>query len=176
MSIRSLLEADVAAFRVLRLEGLRLHPESFGASLAEEERLGDAAFAQRIPQSPPDAIFGAFLSDAPAQPRLAGILGFHVQKHEKQRHKAYLWGMFVQAAYRRQGIGARLLDHAIDHARHSAGIEIIQLTVAVGNQGALALYSAAGFVRYGLERHALKLDGARYSDEELMALDLSAGR
>ncbi|WP_229176231.1 GNAT family N-acetyltransferase [Bradyrhizobium ivorense] len=44
--------------------------------------------------------------------------------------------------------------------------------VTKGNAPALRLYQSAGFVEYGLERHALKVDG-RYYDEILMEKDLA---
>jgi ribosomal protein S18 acetylase RimI-like enzyme len=176
VTIRILGKTDAAAFRDIRLEGLRLHPESFGSSIAEEERLTEDAFARRIPAAPPDVILGAFQSSNEATPALVGILGFHVYTHDKQRHKAGLWGMYVRQAWRRQGIAAALLAHAIEHARSTPGIEMVQLTVAVGNRAARGLYDEMGFVVYGLEKRALKLGASHYLDEELMALDLGSNR
>lgn len=174
--IRALARDDAAALRSIRLEGLRLHPEAFASSVAEEERQTEMEFAERIPESAPDVIFGAFRTEAPASPALAGILGFHVETHEKERHKARLWGMYVRSEYRRLGVGAALLNRAIAHARHTPGIEVVQLAVAVGMQSARRLYGAAGFVTYGVERRGLKLQTGQYLDEELMALDLRPAR
>src|SRR5690242_2755791 len=47
-SVRRLAEADVAAMRDIRLEGLRLHPECFGADLETEEAMTEADFARRM--------------------------------------------------------------------------------------------------------------------------------
>src|ERR1700754_4654917 len=66
--IRRLQPEDHAAFRDIRLEGLRLHPEAFGASLEEEERLSPEEIAGRIGRS---VIFGGFDADE----RLAGVIG-----------------------------------------------------------------------------------------------------
>ena len=46
--MRQLGAGDAAAFRALRLEALRLHPEAFGAAWEEEAALDDAAFAARL--------------------------------------------------------------------------------------------------------------------------------
>ncbi|MEI2598370.1 GNAT family protein, partial [Acinetobacter pittii] len=50
-------------------------------------------------------------------------------------------------------------------------VELVQLVVVKGNEPALRLYQSMGFVEYGLETHALKIDG-RYYDDILMAKDL----
>lgn len=172
--IRQLHQGDAASFRNLRLEALRLHPEAFGSSVEEEATQTEADFAARIPREPPDAIFGAFRHDGPAAPALMGMAGLYVARKLKARHKGVLWGMYVRPAGRGQGIGAALLARAMDHARQVARVEIVQLAVVTGNRAACALYDAAGFTIYGIERRALRLSEERYLDEELRALDLSA--
>ena len=175
VAIRALVKDDTAAFRNIRLESLRLYPASFASSISEEERLTEADFATRFAASPPNAIFGAFRIDGASQV-LVGILGFHVHSHEKQRHKAGLSGMYVQSAYRRTGIGAALLGRVIEHARNTPDIEAVHLTVAAGNRAVRALYDAAGFIVYGVEKRALRLDTGQYLDEDLMVLDVRPER
>jgi RimJ/RimL family protein N-acetyltransferase len=72
-------------------------------------------------------------------------------------------------------LAKRLLDTVIVHARTIDGLEILQLGVGVYNEPAKALYGAAGFVPYGVERKALKLQDGRTIDEELRVLDLGGG-
>jgi len=169
MRVRMLGPGDAAAFHTLRLEGLRAHPEAFGADAAEEAALAMAAVAARLAPAPPGAVFGA-----EAEGALVGIAGLAAQRGAKQRHKALLWGMQVRPVARRQGIGAALLAAIAAHAR-GAGIEQVQLGVALGNVAARALYAAAGYRDYGVERRALRLGPGRYVDEALMVLDLAAG-
>ena len=97
--IRALHRNDAAQFRAIRLESLRMHPEFFGSSLAEEEGLSEADFARRIPEAPPDAVFGAFQPAAEGSSLLVGLIGFHTRSRHKQRHKAGLSGMYVRPAY-----------------------------------------------------------------------------
>lgn len=169
--IRRLGSADAAAFRETRLEALRSCPGAFGSSFEEEQRLTAADFARRVAPEPPDAVFAAFLGDEAA---LVGIAGFRVQKNAKERHKSVLWGMYVRPFGRRRGIAMALLRHVMEHARDTAGVEVIQLTVTADNIAARALYDRAGFMPYGLERRALRLGPGDYRDEELRLFDLMA--
>lgn len=173
LHIRVLRRNDAAICRVLRLEGLRLHPEAFGTSFEEEESRSEAEFAARIPESPPDVLFGAFLNADPEAP-LVGMAGLRVQSRLKERHKATLYGMYVNAAARGRGVARGLIDRIIAHARDTPGIEIIQLVVTTENAAARALYDSAGFVVYGIERRSLRIAPGCDLDDELRALDLMA--
>ena len=78
--------------------------------------------------------------------------------------------MYVRPRARKAGIGRRLAEAVIDHARQH--VELIQLTVVSGNEPARRLYASLGFIEYGIEKNSLKHDG-RYWDEVLMAKPLS---
>jgi ribosomal protein S18 acetylase RimI-like enzyme len=67
-------------------------------------------------------------------------------------------GMGVLASYRRQGIGRRLLDAALEGAR-AAGILRVELEVFRSNGDAVRLYESAGFQHEGIKRSARILDG-----------------
>jgi ribosomal protein S18 acetylase RimI-like enzyme len=111
-------------------------------------------------------LFGAFHDDA-----LSGSAGVHVYPRLKQRHKAQLWGVYVDPSLRGRGVGAALVRAAIAHAR--TRVAVLQLSVQFDNSAARALYRKLGFVPYGVERRALRHDGKDY-DDELMAMDLAA--
>jgi hypothetical protein len=64
-----------------------------------------------------------------------------------------------------------LVEAVIAHARPC--VELIQLSVVVGNEQARRLYARLGFVEYGIEKNSLKY-GGRYYDEILMAKDLGS--
>ncbi|WP_149537985.1 GNAT family N-acetyltransferase [Siccirubricoccus phaeus] len=165
--IRILGPEDAAAFRALRIEALRRHPEAFGASAEDAETLDAAAFARMLPRQPPDAIFGGFLGGA-----LAGMAGFFIHRPPKVRHKGAIWGVYVRAEARGQGMALRLMQAAIAQAR-AAGVQRLLLTVGHANAPARRLYDRLGFLPYGVERDALRLPDGRSLDEELRALDLA---
>ena len=159
--IRRLTSADATAYREIRLTGLRDSPEAFGSTFVRESTQPLAWFCDRLANS---AVFGAF------QPTtLLGVAGLAIREGEKERHKGLLWGMYVRPDARKAGVGKRLVEAVIDHAR--AHVEVIQLSVISENEPARRLYAGLGFVEYGLEKDSLKQNG-RYYDEILMALDL----
>lgn len=164
-TLRRLGLPDAAGYRELRLEGLRRHPEAFGASWEDEAAKPLAWFAERLERN---AVFGASL-DAAA---LVGTAGLLVPDAAKLRHKAVLWGVFVQPQARGTGLAAALVARVLEQARGI--VEEVRLTVVASNPAAVRLYTRAGFRQYGLERRALKV-GNEYHDELLMALQLSPG-
>jgi RimJ/RimL family protein N-acetyltransferase len=161
IEIRRLTSADAVAYRDIRLAGLRDSPEAFGSTFARENAQPLTWFRDRLCNS---AVFGALHSTA-----LLGVAGLAIREGEKERHKGLLWGMYVRPDARKGGVGKRLVEAVIDHAR--AHVEVIQLSVISENEPARRLYASLGFVEYGVEKKSLKQDG-RYYDEILMALDL----
>ena len=161
-TVRRLETDDAAAYRELRLEGLKDHPDSFGASWEDEIEKPDSWWRERLASN---TVFGGWTERSP----LLGVAGFQVPGAAKQRHKGMLWGMYVRPDARGTGLAASLLQHVIAHARPQ--VEEIRLTVMASNTAAHRLYSAAGFRPYGLERRALKV-GDVYYDDMLMALPL----
>ncbi|WP_426442198.1 N-acetyltransferase family protein [Bradyrhizobium genosp. P] len=165
IAIRRLTAADAALYREIRLEALRSNPEAFGSAFETESIRPVGWFAERLEGGA--VMLGAFQAH-----ELVGTIGFMVADGPKRQHKGAFVGMYVRQAARRAGVGRRLLDAALELAAQS--VELVQLIVVKGNEPALRLYQSAGFLEYGLERHALKIDG-RYYDDILMAKDL-AGR
>jgi RimJ/RimL family protein N-acetyltransferase len=159
--VRRLLAKDAAIYRDIRLEGLRLRPEAFGSTFAEESGKPLSWFAERLDRS---AVFGAFRDGA-----LLGVAGFFARESVKEAHKGVLWGMYVRPAARGAGLGRRLAEAVIVHARQR--VEILELRVVAGNEEARRLYAGLGFVEYGIEKNSMKQDG-RYWDEVLMAKPL----
>ncbi|MBL8518809.1 MAG: GNAT family N-acetyltransferase [Betaproteobacteria bacterium] len=77
-------------------------------------------------------------------------------------------GIWLLPEARGQGLGARLLDSAINKARVK-GFTRVELTVRVDNLNAKALYERFGFVVEGLQRRSTRVNG-EYSDAWAMAL------
>ncbi len=77
-------------------------------------------------------------------------------------------GLAVLADYRGRGIGTALLREALQGAR-AFGLTRVELSYREGNPRVAALYEKFGFVREGILRKAVRLDGA-YEDLICMAL------
>ena len=162
--IRRLGPADAEAYRLVRLDALRLHPEAFSTDYADEAALSPAQWADRL--TIPGLIrFGGF-----ARNDLVGLAGLHLHSGAKQRHKAELFSMYVDVAHRGTGLARLLVASVIDEARE-AGALVLHLSVTVGDVPAQQFYRRMGFVVYGIERRSLFVNGV-FHDEELMALDL----
>ena len=162
--IRTLGTDDAEDYRRVRLDALRLHPEAFGAAYEEEAALDHARIVERL-AAPGFTRFGGF-----ADGNLVGLAGLQIRAGAKERHKAHLFSMYVDAAYRRTGLAEQLVEAVIAGARE-AGAVVLHLSVTVGNAPAQRLYRSMGFTVYGVERRSLKVDG-HFHDEELMTLDL----
>jgi RimJ/RimL family protein N-acetyltransferase len=163
-AIRALADADAAAFRRVRLDALRLHPDAFGSAYEDEVMLDEWQFAERL-AAPGFTRYGGF-----AQHDLVGLAGLQLRTGAKERHKARLFSMYVAAPHRGSGLAQGLVQAVIDGAR-DAGALLLQLSVAAHNEPARRLYRRMGFTEYGVERRSLRV-GDRFHDEALMALDL----
>lgn len=161
MLIRQLAATDADAFRTIRLDGLRRHPEAFGASFEEESRLPLADFATRLRA---DTVWGGFDEAGTMQ----GVIGLARDRMAKCRHIATIWGMYVRPPARGTGLAARLLDAATAEGLRNG--RSIRLSVAATNRPAYRLYRRAGFTDWARDREALLVDG-RFHDEILMRLD-----
>jgi RimJ/RimL family protein N-acetyltransferase len=163
--LRRLAVPDAEAFREVRLEGLRNHPEAFGSSWEEESQKPLAWFAERLDDN---VVLAGFTDDR----RILGVAALAIQQALKTRHKGFLWGMYVRPEARGSGLAQALVERVLSEARGT--VEEIQLSVVTTNQAAVRLYTRYGFKEYGIERRALKVDG-RYYDELLMALTVKDG-
>lgn len=160
--VRRLLADDAAGYRELRLQGLRGCPEAFGATWENEASRPLEWFAGRLERN---LVLGG-LSGSCA---LSGVAGLVSPESPKSRHIAQLWGFYVAPEARRRGLATALLEALIRHAEGE--FEAIRLVVVASNEDAVRLYARAGFVEFGREPQALKVEG-RYHDEILMRLQL----
>jgi ribosomal protein S18 acetylase RimI-like enzyme len=167
VTIRRLGPADAAAYRELRLRGLREHPDAFTSSPEEEaDKPLEATFAQ-LGADADAAVYGAHAAGT-----LVGVVGVGRETRAKGRHKATVFGMYVAPEHARRGIGVALLRHAIDDARRRAGLRQLVLTVTHSNAAARTLYEKCGFRSFGIEPGAIRV-GDDYFDKNHMILFLA---
>ncbi len=160
-TIRQLNPADTVAYRDLRLESLREHPDAFTADWDEERQHTDSWFGDRLANG---FVLGGWYDDA-----LLGMAGFYVRQGPKLRHKGVLWGMYVRPAGRGTGLARALIGGIIDHARGK--VAELTLGVATDNAPALAAYRALGFTECGYEARVMRV-GGRDIDEVTLSVRL----
>jgi ribosomal protein S18 acetylase RimI-like enzyme len=134
------------------LEAYERHPDAFTSSVQERAALPFAWWEARLSEASDasEIVFGSFVDGT-----LAGAVGLSFEHREKARHKATLFGMYVQSSCRGRRLGGRLVDEVLTCAKSRAGVLLVQLTVTEGNRSAQALYERKGFVQFGLEPFAV---------------------
>ena len=153
-TVRRLGPSDAASFVALRLQGLQEAPTAFGASFEEECDRPVSAVAERIANNTEGFILGAFEGGA-----LVGVVGMQRERPRKRAHKMVLWGMYVTPPARGKGFGRKLVDEALRLGFTMSGVRQVILGVNAANAPALALYRAAGFTAFGVERACMIVDG-----------------
>jgi ribosomal protein S18 acetylase RimI-like enzyme len=161
VDIRRLAVADAEDYRTIRLAALAREPDAFGSVYDVELARPMTAFAERLATS---VVFGAYAGE-----RIVGMAGFKQEEGARDRHKAFVWSLYVEPAARGQGVATALMQAVIASARDV--VEQLTLAVVQGNSAAISLYRSSGFEVYGVEPRALK-GAAGYQDEVLMALIL----
>jgi ribosomal protein S18 acetylase RimI-like enzyme len=170
-TIRPLEATDWDAWWALRLRALADHPDAFGSDLDETLAAGEQAARNRfapLHKHDRNQVFGAFTGEG----NLVGVAGLLGTDRRKQRHRAFIWGVYVAPEARGAGVGKTLIEACVAHAREVPGTRQVHLTVASHNVSTVALYERCGFSRYGREPRALILPDGREVDEDLMVLML----
>ncbi|WP_299379040.1 GNAT family N-acetyltransferase [uncultured Kiloniella sp.] len=162
-TLKRIPSEDAALYKGLRVEGLDESPEAFGASYSDEVNTPLSHYSKLLTNN---IVYGAY-SDRGS---LVGIAGLRIPKQEKLKHKATLWGMYIKPEARGNGLAKQILLQIIEIAKETT--EEILLTVVVSNVSAITLYENLGFIEYGREPRALKIQD-HYHDEILMRLPLT---
>ena len=92
-----------------------------------------------------------------------------ITRHDRpiRAHRGAL-GMGIVPSYRGRGLGRKLINATVAQARKD-GFVRIELFVHSDNARAITLYDKVGFVREGVQRDAVYIDG-EYRDAIMMAI------
>ena len=165
VTIRCAREEDASAYRDLRLEALRNHPEAFSSDYAENLAKPMTFWTERLKSGGPDG--GVTIYFAMADQQLVGMCGIACTNSPKVRHSATIVGMYVRPDWRGLRIGEGLVAACLGWAR-TQDVRIVKLAVVTTNAAAIRCYARCDFRVYGIEPQALCHDGVLY-DELLMA-------
>ena len=160
MDLRLLQPHDAPEYAELRRAMLMDTPWAFAS--APEDGISIELIAGRLGE-PFNVIVGAFDGHG----RLVGSCGLVRERKVKMNHRAMIWGMYVQPAFRGQGMGERLLREAIGVARGWSGVTVVTISVGARSEAARRLYERVGFVAWGLEPCVLRWDEVMYDEIHL---------
>jgi len=159
--------ADVAPIAPEHIEGYHRAVDI----VARERRYLTLLQAFPLPQTR-DFVLGLMKKGDPMFVALANgaVVGWcDIQRHPfpAHSHRGTL-GMGLVPEYRGRGIGARLMDRTLTQA-FTTGFVRVELSVRADNRRAQRLYEKLGFVREGVLRDAVFVDG-EFLDAIPMAL------
>ena len=163
VEVRQLGAADAEVFSALRRVLTADNPVPMGLTMEEELSRTIQSFRDQLAAPAPNAAFGVFVD---GQLRACAALAW--TRFPSSKHKAQLWGCFVHPAFRKAGLGRRIVERALQHARNEA-VRRVNLTVYLPNEAAVGLYQSLGFVPSGVEPEAVFLDG-HFHDGQNMTL------
>lgn len=161
IKINKLSESNWKEWKELKLEAFKNHPDLFSTSCKDCSKLKDQDYKDEIKKN---TIFGVFHDN-----NLVGSIMFSFYNLDKEKHKGYMSLVYIKSEMRGQGLGNKLLETIIKHAKNK--VSQLNLEVFAQNERAKGLYKKYGFKTYGVEPHALKNDDKFY-DKELMSLKL----
>ncbi len=141
--IRTIKGGEWRLWRSLRLRAVEESPSSFRGSLAQESAEADERWVELISRTADNPKGLLLVAEADADP--VGMLFGRIDDSSEYLDVGAMW---VDPDVRRNGIGSRLIDAALDWAR-AAGAKQAELWVTVGNDAAERLFEKSGFAATG---------------------------
>jgi GNAT superfamily N-acetyltransferase len=133
------------------LEAYEQAPDAFTSTAQERRSEPMSWWVKRIGSETGDSqAFGAW-----EERELLGTVAIEFSAKPKTRHSALVLGMYVKPAFRGKGVGALLINAALQAARSRREIRMVRLRLTEGNEAAMRLYRSAGFQVWGVEPAAI---------------------
>ncbi len=164
--VKILSAKDLVPFRDLRLVGLLESPGAFGQTPEEFEKMSDQELISWLGPSEDKFTLGAFTDTG----TLIGLMGVRREPRFRIRHKGIIWGVYVLPEYRGQGISKALLTKLLAEISLIPGIEQLQLAVSSSQTAAEKLYRSFGFLEFGNEPRAFKVENQFLNEKHMYLL------
>lgn len=162
ISIRLLNYQDAQIYKDLRLKALANNPESFLATFEAENNKPISAFSAELRYAVGEPIFGYY--GVFAENELVGYAYLEKSYMDKQKHIAFFYNLYIDSAYRGQGLASKLFNYLLEKIKQQTQIERIFLSCNKKNIPAFKLYQKLGFIQYGIKEKSIKWQN-QYDDE-----------
>jgi len=139
VTVSRLVADEWQAYRAIRLAMLQESPSAFGSTHDEAASFDEQLWKQRLTEN---AVLLARVGRTPAGSAMYSEYGV------TDPGDCSLFGMWVDPAFRRKGVGRALVDAVVAQAR-AAGKRRVVLHVVADNIAAKTLYEREGFVAAG---------------------------
>lgn len=96
-----------------------------------------------------------------------GMAGIAREIGQRRRHRATLWGVWLDPRHRGRGVGRRLVQAALDWARER-DVRAVYLEVVENEDPSWSLYGRLGFVRREVDPFGAHVDGQDIALERLV--------
>lgn len=145
ISYRKLTASQTNIYRAIRLEALKLHPQSFGSKYEEQRELPKLRFETVLKEQ----LENYFMMGAFDHEELIGICGFvpfSLKDEARTETTGTIIQVYVKGTYSGQKVGVGLIEATVAAAFAQPKIEEIILEVRRVNAPAIRTYERAGFV------------------------------
>lgn len=137
---------------------LATDPHAFGAHPDSDGALDPAVLGARL-SSECNSIIVVEVDGS-----LVASAGVYRDITPKVRHRAVVWGVYVEPSVRGLGYGRVVMERALSEAASWVGVDRACLSVSSGAPAARQLYESLGFVVWGVEPACLDISGVRYDE------------
>lgn len=161
ITIRPTCAEDAAAFRELRLEALREHPEAFGADYTDQAARPIETWEESVRRGAGNDLGITYV--AVAGQTLAGMVGIFRGDYVKMQHSGTIWGVYVRPAWRGAGLADALIAACLNWAR-GMRMRLVRLNVVTTNAAAIRCYIRCGFSVCGVEPEVVHVNGTYYDE------------
>ncbi len=165
IDVRSIQADEGHLLREVRLAALRSAPAAFLETYDEVAADPDDVWSARAAASTGEG--DQLIMVALAEGRPVGMAGIAREIGQRRRHRATLWGVWLDPAHRGRGVGRQLVSTALDWARDRE-VRAVYLEVVENEDPSWSLYGRLGFVRREVDPFGGHVDGHDVALEHLV--------
>ena len=165
IDVRSIQADEGELLRAVRLAALLNAPAAFLETYDEVASDPSDVWAARAAASTGEG--DQLIMVALDQGRPVGMAGIAREFGQRRRHRATLWGVWLDPAHRGRGVGRQLVSTALDWARERE-VRAVYLEVVENEDPSWSLYGRLGFVRREVDPFGAHVDGHDVALEHLV--------